>query len=70
MHPQCFKRAMVSMMFTPINPDYTKNKKSESQSNPDQESATHLGDTVDYYLIWKSEGGIGYDASGFDISFY
>lgn len=70
LHPTDFKPAMVSMMFTPIKPDYTKKKDSERQDNPNQESATHLGDTVDYYLIWKNEGGLAYDESGFDIEFY
>jgi hypothetical protein len=68
-HPQDFKAALVSMMFTPITTDYKKDKKSETKLNVEQENATHYGDTVDYYVVWKKKGGIGYTDSGFDIDF-
>ncbi len=57
------------MMFTPIKADYTKDKSSEKKGGVEQENATHIGDTVDYYVIWKSLGGVAYNESGFDIDF-
>ncbi|WP_176454095.1 hypothetical protein [Siphonobacter sp. BAB-5385] len=56
-------------MFAPIKADYTKNKGSEKVASIEQENATHLSDTVDYYVIWKYRGGTGYSESGFDIDF-
>ncbi len=56
-------------LFAPIKVDYTKNKGSEKVASIEQENATHLSDTVDYYVIWKSLGGVAYNESGFDIDF-
>ena len=69
LHPQDAKAAVVSMVRTPINTDHTKNKDSEKKKGVEQQDATHLGDTVDYYIIWKSLGGVSYNESGFDIDF-
>lgn len=57
-------------LFAPIKADYTKNKGSEKVASIEQENATHLSDTVDYYVIWKYMGGTGYSESGFDIDFF
>lgn len=46
------KVAMMSMQQTPILDNFEKDKKSERRSIP-QELATHLSDTVDYYLCTK-----------------
>ncbi|MDR6195909.1 hypothetical protein [Siphonobacter sp. SORGH_AS_0500] len=70
MHSVDFKGAIASMMFTPIKADYTKDKSSEKKGGVEQENATHLGDTVDYYLIWKHQGGMSWCDSGFDIEYY
>lgn len=67
--PTGFKGAIVSMQYTPITPDYKKDKKSETRKG-NQELATHFSDTVDYYMVWKKRGGAGYTPSGFDIDFY
>ncbi|MDQ1085632.1 terminase large subunit domain-containing protein [Siphonobacter sp. SORGH_AS_1065] len=70
MHPTEFKPALVSMTYTPIKADYTKDKGSEKKLSVEQENATHLGDTVDYYVIWCSMGGATYSESGFEIDFF
>lgn len=44
---------------SPLTTDYTKSKKSES-SKVDQQLATHLPDTVDYYIGWKLKEGRGF----------
>ena len=67
-HPIHAKSTLVSMQFTPITTDYRKVKTSESKTTVQQENATHLGDTVDYYVIWKKNGGVGQSGS-FDIDF-
>ncbi|WP_428657588.1 hypothetical protein [Runella sp.] len=41
-----------SIQQAPINDDFTKDKKSETRSMP-QELATHLSDTLDYYVCGK-----------------
>ena len=46
------KVVMMSMQQTPILDNFEKDKKSERRSIP-QELATHLSDTVDYYLCTK-----------------
>ncbi|OJW76334.1 terminase family protein [Spirosoma sp. 48-14] len=60
------KATVISMDNSPLNTDYTKNKQSES-SKVDQELATHLSDTVDYYLLWKLKGGRGFYNGGSDF---
>jgi predicted RNA-binding protein with PIN domain len=67
-HPVNAKSTLVSMQFSPITTDYRKVKASESKSTVQQENATHLGDTVDYYVVWKKNGGVGQSGS-FDIDF-
>jgi hypothetical protein len=67
-HPVNAKSTLVSMQFSPITTDYRKVKASESKSTVQQENATHLGDTVDYYVVWKKNGGVG-QSSSFDIDF-
>lgn len=64
------KATVISMDNSPVNTDYTKSKKSES-SKIDQELATHLSDTVDYYILWKLKGGKGFSGGGgdFDMDF-
>jgi hypothetical protein len=51
-NPKKCKIVVMSMQQTPILPDFTKDKTSEKRPIP-QEMATHLGDTVDYYLTQK-----------------
>lgn len=67
-HPIKSKSTLISMQFTPITTDYRKVKASETKSSVQQENATHLGDTVDYYVIWKKNGGVGQSGS-FGIDF-
>lgn len=43
---------IYSVQQAPINDDFSKNKNSENQKIP-QELATHLSDTLDYYLCGK-----------------
>lgn len=60
---------IISVENTPINPDYSKNKDSETAGG-DQERATHLSDTVDYYAEFVKNGGTSFTSGGFDISFF
>lgn len=62
------KSTLVSMEQTPIEPDYSKNKDSEKEG--DQELATHLSDTVDYYLLWVIYGGTSIDDTDFEVDFF
>lgn len=59
---------IISMESAPILPDYSKNKKSETAGG-DQELATHLSDTVDYYVIFKKKHGFGMMSTGMEVSF-
>lgn len=64
------KATVISMDNSPLNIDYTKSKKSEG-SKVDQELATHLSDTVDYYILWKMKGGRMSQMGGdFDLSYF
>ncbi len=66
------KATVISMDNSPLNTDYTKSKKSES-SRIDQELATHLSDTVDYYILWKMKGGRMSQGGGgvdFDLDYF
>ncbi|MGF7217500.1 hypothetical protein GGR92_003674 [Spirosoma lacussanchae] len=66
------KATVISMDNSPLNADFTKSKKSES-SKIDQERATHLSDTVDYYILWKLKGGKRWSGSGgedFDLDYF
>lgn len=70
-HPYDAKSVTVSMQRAPILPNYTKDKRSETRDE-DQQYATHLSDTVDYYVVFKLQGGMQVDSSGggsFDIGF-
>ncbi|WP_266364145.1 terminase large subunit domain-containing protein [Tellurirhabdus rosea] len=51
------KDTIVSIQNSPITHDYKKDKRSEKSDSIDQERATHLSDTVDYYIIWKKQQG-------------
>lgn len=63
------KATVISMDNSPLNTDYTKSKKSES-SKVDQELATHLSDTVDYFILWKMKGGRYFRTGGdFDLDY-
>lgn len=64
------KATIISIENSPVEFDYSKDKESESSTNPDQERATHLSDTVDYYVVWEAKGGNS-DQGGvdFDIGF-
>ncbi len=66
MNPNNCQCTIISVESAPIHSDYSKNKKSET-SGGDQELATHLSDTLDYYLIFKKKQGFGSSHSGFDI---
>lgn len=63
------KATIVSMDNSPLNTDYTKSKASES-SSIDQERATHLSDTVDYYIFWKLKGGRIRAETDFDLDYF
>ena len=58
---------IVSIESAPIYADYSKDKRSET-SGIDQERATHLSDTVDYYIIYKKKNAV-YHSQSFGISF-
>lgn len=63
------KATILSIENSPLKPDYSKDKGSES-SSIEQERATHLSDTVDYYVIWKLKGGATQtNYADFDVSF-
>ena len=68
-HPIHAKSTIVSMQRAPLTPDYKKDKSSETKKDEDQERATHLSDTVDYYAAWRCLGGIQPMDGGFDIGF-
>lgn len=44
---------ITTLQTTESNPDGTKNKSAEKNASVEQETATHLTDTVDYYLYFK-----------------
>ncbi|MCE7061268.1 terminase large subunit domain-containing protein [Dyadobacter sp. CY343] len=71
-HPYDAKSVTVSMQRAPMTGNYQKDKKSENKKDEDQQYATHLSDTVDYYLAWKlATGGMAVTSSdgGFDLDF-
>ncbi|WP_254561779.1 terminase large subunit domain-containing protein [Dyadobacter diqingensis] len=70
-HPTEAKSVTISMQRAPITGDYKKDKKSENKKGEDQEYATHLSDTVDYYFAWLLQGGLMYAGdTSFEIEFY
>lgn len=68
MDPVAAQHAIISIENAPIMPDYSKNKSSE-KSGIDQELATHLSDTVDYYCEYKKTGGISWSPGHFEMDF-
>lgn len=68
-HPRHAKSTLVSMQFSPITTDYRKVKASEKSKTIQQENATHLSDTVDYYIIWKRNGGTRQSGGDFSIDY-
>jgi len=62
------KATVISIENSPLKSTYEKDKGSES-SGIDQERATHLSDTVDYYIIWKLKGGRSESSGDFEMSF-
>lgn len=69
-HPVEAKCVTVSMQRAPITGNYKKDKRSETKDG-DQEYATHLSDTVDYYAMWKILGGRGSAGdNNFEIGFF
>lgn len=68
-HPEGAKQALISMVYTPITAEFTKDKRSERRKSVDQELATHLSDTVDYYAIYVKNKAYIYNDGGFDIEF-
>jgi hypothetical protein len=68
-HPQDAKQTLISMTFTPIKDDFGKDKKSERRRSLEQENATHLSDTVDYYALYIKNGGYVYVDGGFEVDF-
>lgn len=50
------KATIISIENSPVQATYEKDKSSE-KSGADQERATHLSDTVDYYVVWEVKGG-------------
>ncbi len=67
-NPNQAQSTIISIENTPIEADYSKNKKSET-SGVAQELATHLSDTVDYYVIFKKKHGVAYRQGAFQIDF-
>ncbi|MDI9859609.1 terminase large subunit domain-containing protein [Flectobacillus roseus] len=68
-NPRGAKSTIRSIEMTPINEDYSKNKDSETKPSVPQEQATHLSDTVDYYITYKRNQGMGHLPMGFEIDF-
>jgi hypothetical protein len=65
---QYSQSTIISIENAPIHSDYSKNKSSES-SGIEQELATHLSDTFDYYCIYKKKGGVAYGQATFTLDF-
>ena len=67
--PDECKSAVISMNNSPITETYEKVKDSETKKSVQQEQATHLSDTIDYYITYKKHNPMSTSAGGFDISF-
>ncbi|UHG93364.1 hypothetical protein [Spirosoma oryzicola] len=63
------KATVISMENSPIKMNYEKDKSSES-GDADQELATHLSDTVDYYIIRRMKTGVARANEDFEIEFW
>lgn len=64
---QAASDVLISMGQSPIKGDFKKDKSSESDENLDQQFATHLGDTVDNYVMTKVKNPIQYSTGGGDL---
>ena len=62
------KATVISVENSPIESDYSKDKSSE-KGDADQERATHLSDTVDYYLIRRLKVGLARAVDDFEVEF-
>ncbi|MCK8493782.1 hypothetical protein M0L20_18090 [Spirosoma sp. RP8] len=62
------KAAVISIENSPIQTDYSKDKSSE-EGGGEQELATHLSDTVDYYIMRRIRLGLAKANDDFEISF-
>lgn len=62
------KATVISIENSPIEPDYSKDKSSEGTDAP-QERATHLSDTVDYYIYRRLKVGLARPTEDFEIDF-
>lgn len=67
--PDKCRSAIISMNNSPINETYEKVKDSETRKSVSQEQATHISDTVDYYITYKKVNPMSSGSGGFDISF-
>lgn len=59
----------TSIQMAPITGDYNKDKGSEKKATTNQENATHLSDTVDYYAVYISKPHLAYSSGSFDLEF-
>jgi len=62
------KATVISIENSPIETTYEKDKSSE-KGDGDQERATHLSDTVDYYIIRRMKMGMTRANDDFEIDF-
>lgn len=62
------KSTVISIENSPIKMNYEKDKSSES-GDADQELATHLSDTVDYYIVRRMKTGVARANEDFEIQF-
>lgn len=62
------KPTVISIENSPIQTDYSKDKSSEQGDN--QERATHLSDTVDYYIIRRLKTGMARADDDFEVEFF
>ena len=62
------KSTIISIENSPLLSNYEKDKTSERPSKGvSQERATHLSDSVDYYVEYKRLGGLSNEPNSFDI---
>ena len=58
---------IISIENSPMDYDFEKDKRSESDSNIEQERATHYSDTLDYYITWLILGSSNSSSNDFEI---
>lgn len=63
------KASVISVENSPIEANYEKCKDSEKQEDVDQERATHLSDTIDYYIIRRLRTGMARANEDFEVEF-